>query len=37
VVSDIKAQIAANNKGINLIHLLIEEYGLDTVQEYMIQ
>lgn len=32
VESDIRAQIAANQKGVNLIHGLVEEWGLDTVQ-----
>uniref|UniRef100_A0A0W0FHD3 Putative Hydantoinase B/oxoprolinase n=1 Tax=Moniliophthora roreri TaxID=221103 RepID=A0A0W0FHD3_MONRR len=36
VESDLKAQIAANRKGIELIYSMIEEYGLATVQEYMI-
>jgi 5-oxoprolinase (ATP-hydrolysing) len=31
----LKAQIAANQKGINLISTLIEEYGEDVVQFYM--
>jgi 5-oxoprolinase (ATP-hydrolysing) len=35
VESDLKAQIAANHKGIQLIHAILEEYGLETVQEYM--
>ncbi|KAG8980612.1 hypothetical protein FRB90_007595, partial [Tulasnella sp. 427] len=35
VESDLKAQIAANHKGIGLIHTLISEYKLETVQEYM--
>ncbi|KAF8347534.1 Hydantoinase B/oxoprolinase [Amanita rubescens] len=35
VESDLKAQIAANHKGIQLIHAIIEDYRLDTVQEYM--
>lgn len=35
VESDLKAQIAANHKGIQLIHQLVEDYGLKTVQEYM--
>ncbi|KAK0543764.1 hypothetical protein OC846_006294 [Tilletia horrida] len=35
VESDLKAQIAANQKGIGLIQMLVEEWGLDTVQEYM--
>ncbi|CAO3686643.1 unnamed protein product [Umbelopsis ramanniana] len=34
-VSDLKAQIAANQKGINLIHSLIKEYTLEVVQAYM--
>ncbi|GAA6047784.1 hypothetical protein JCM3770_001776 [Rhodotorula araucariae] len=36
VESDLKAQIAANNKGVALINLLNDEYGLETVQEYML-
>ncbi|CAD6893001.1 unnamed protein product [Tilletia laevis] len=35
VESDLKAQIAANQKGINLIQMLVEEWSLQTVQEYM--
>ncbi|GAA5963916.1 hypothetical protein JCM3765_006052 [Sporobolomyces pararoseus] len=35
VESDLKAQIAANHKGIQLINSLIEEWGLPTVQRYM--
>lgn len=34
-ISDLKAQIAANNKGIYLIRNLIDEYGLPVVQAYM--
>ena len=34
-VSDLKAQIAANNKGIGLLKELIQEYGLEVVQSYM--
>lgn len=34
-LSDLKAQVAANQKGINLIKNLIDEYGLDVVQAYM--
>ncbi|EYB84643.1 hypothetical protein Y032_0313g2205 [Ancylostoma ceylanicum] len=34
-IADIKAQIAANNKGISLVCDLISEYGLETVQAYM--
>ncbi|KAJ3712128.1 Hydantoinase B/oxoprolinase [Lentinula guzmanii] len=35
VESDLKAQIAANHKGIQLIHAIVDDYGLRTVQEYM--
>jgi len=35
VESDLKAQIAANHKGNQLIHTLIREYDLETVQDYM--
>ena len=35
VESDLKAQVAANHKGIQLIRAMVEEYGLKTVQEYM--
>ncbi|CAN6661315.1 5-oxoprolinase [Trichomonascus vanleenenianus] len=34
-ISDLKAQIAANNKGINLLKSLIEEHSLEVVQLYM--
>ncbi|PAV60150.1 hypothetical protein WR25_18508 isoform F [Diploscapter pachys] len=34
-ISDLKAQIAANNKGIFLVCDLIEEYSLEVVQAYM--
>ncbi|XP_065827960.1 5-oxoprolinase-like isoform X2 [Oscarella lobularis] len=34
-LSDLKAQVAANNKGISLVKELIGEYGLDVVQAYM--
>ncbi|KAH8885466.1 hypothetical protein GQ53DRAFT_728938 [Thozetella sp. PMI_491] len=34
-LSDLKAQIAANARGIVLIQNLIDEYGLSTVQMYM--
>ncbi|XP_068721716.1 5-oxoprolinase-like isoform X1 [Montipora capricornis] len=34
-LSDLKAQIAANHKGIKLISGLIEEYSLPVVQAYM--
>ncbi|KAJ5446106.1 Hydantoinase B/oxoprolinase [Penicillium cf. griseofulvum] len=36
-LNDLKAQIAANKKGINLISTLIEEYGEAAVQFYMHQ
>jgi len=35
-LSDLKAQISSNMKGINLISTLIEEYGEDVVNFYMI-
>ncbi|KAK2782477.1 hypothetical protein FQN52_000910 [Onygenales sp. PD_12] len=35
-LNDLKAQIAANQKGINLISALIKEYGEQVVQFYMI-
>ncbi|CAO3568473.1 unnamed protein product [Mortierella alpina] len=35
-VSDLKAQVAANHKGIGLVKGLIGEYGLDVVQAYMM-
>ncbi|SCV72651.1 BQ2448_4188 [Microbotryum intermedium] len=35
VESDLQAQIAANNKGANLIKLLIDEYTFPVVLEYM--
>ncbi|KAH7140192.1 hydantoinase B/oxoprolinase [Dactylonectria estremocensis] len=34
-ISDIKAQAAANHRGSQLIHSLIEDYGLEVVQFYM--
>ncbi|GLV36147.1 uncharacterized protein CBL_08640 [Carabus blaptoides fortunei] len=34
-LSDLRAQIAANQKGILLVRELIEVYGLDVVQAYM--
>jgi 5-oxoprolinase (ATP-hydrolysing) len=34
-IADLKAQVAANQKGINLIHSLFEEYERDTVLFYM--
>ncbi|KAJ1798173.1 hypothetical protein LPJ59_002672 [Coemansia sp. RSA 2399] len=35
VLSDLKAQVAANHRGIGLVHHLCAEYGLDVVQAYM--
>ncbi|KAF4982247.1 hypothetical protein FZEAL_2131 [Fusarium zealandicum] len=32
---DLKAQVAANNKGVHLVRSLMEEHGLETVQTYM--
>ncbi|CAA9997633.1 unnamed protein product [Nesidiocoris tenuis] len=34
-IADLKAQIAANKKGINLVKELINHYGLEVVQSYM--
>ncbi|KAL4975142.1 Hydantoinase B/oxoprolinase-domain-containing protein [Aspergillus desertorum] len=34
-ISDLKAQIAANTRGITLIQALFAEYGVETVQKYM--
>ena len=34
-LSDLKAQVAANNKGMTLIQALMDEYGQDVVQLYM--
>jgi Hydantoinase B/oxoprolinase len=34
-LSDLKAQVAANNRGIQLVQDLISEYGLDVVHAYM--
>lgn len=34
-ISDLKAQVAANQKGIQLVSELIESYGLHVVQAYM--
>ena len=34
-LNDLKAQVAANQKGISLISTLIEDYGEDVVQFYM--
>ncbi|CAG8444302.1 15333_t:CDS:10 [Acaulospora colombiana] len=35
-ISDLKAQVAANHKGITLVKALIRECGLDVVQAYMM-
>ncbi len=35
-INDLKAQVAANQKGISLINALIEEYSEEVVQFYMI-
>ncbi|KAF7973344.1 hypothetical protein HWV62_15503 [Athelia sp. TMB] len=35
VESDLKAQVAANHKGIQLIHAIVQDYTLPTVQSYM--
>lgn len=35
-LSDLKAQVASNQKGISLINSLIEEYGEEVVQLYMM-
>eukprot|EP00804_Cyclotella_cryptica_P028064 CCRYP_017277-RB/>CCRYP_017277-RB protein AED:0.02 eAED:0.02 QI:1864/1/1/1/1/1/3/86/802 len=34
-LSDLRAQVAANNSGIRLLHQLVQENGLDTVEAYM--
>lgn len=34
-LSDLKAQVAANNKGIGLVEALIQEFTLPVVQAYM--
>ena len=36
-LSDMKAQVASNFKGIGLVTALIEEYTLEVVQAYMHQ
>ncbi|XDG04158.1 hypothetical protein ABKA04_003773 [Annulohypoxylon sp. FPYF3050] len=35
-LNDLRAQVSANQKGISLIEGLIQEYGEDTVQFYMV-
>lgn len=34
-ISDLKAQVAANQKGANLMHELVNEYSLEVVCAYM--
>ena len=34
-VSDLKAQVAANQKGIDLVSEMVDHYGLEVVQAYM--
>lgn len=34
-ISDLKAQVAANQKGIELVHEMVTNYGLEVVQAYM--
>ena len=34
-LSDLKAQVAANNKGIQQVEALIQEFSLPVVQAYM--
>ena len=34
-LSDLRAQVAANNSGIRLLQQLVNEYGLNVVQSYM--
>lgn len=34
-LSDLRAQVAANRRGISLLQELIEQYGLETIQTYM--
>ena len=34
-LSDLRAQVAANQKGINLVQELMDEYSLPVVQAYM--
>lgn len=36
-INDLRAQVSANQKGISLIEGLIEEYGQETVQFYMVK
>jgi len=34
-IADLKAQIAANERGVQELHKMVEHYGLETVQTYM--
>jgi 5-oxoprolinase (ATP-hydrolysing) len=34
-LADLKAQIAANERGVQELHKMVEHYGLETVQAYM--
>ncbi|NML15957.1 hydantoinase B/oxoprolinase family protein [Azohydromonas caseinilytica] len=34
-VADLRAQIAANEKGVQELHAMVAQFGLDTVQAYM--
>jgi 5-oxoprolinase (ATP-hydrolysing) len=34
-IADLKAQIAANSRGVGELHRMVEHYGLDQVQAYM--
>ncbi len=34
-IADLKAQIAANEKGVQELHAMVAQFGLDTVQAYM--
>jgi N-methylhydantoinase B len=34
-IADFKAQIAANNRGVNELLKMVEQYGLETVEAYM--
>ncbi|KAI6500902.1 hypothetical protein MCOR13_005845 [Pyricularia oryzae] len=36
-INDLRAQVSANQKGISLIEMLIDEYGEQTVDFYMVQ
>ena len=34
-IADLKAQVAANEKGLHELHAMVRQYGLDVVQGYM--